>query len=178
MATSFTGTCDYVNTLGPTLVDRAAFDGSMPYTITTAAYLTWINTGSSATTVETRFCLNGSPGHYSWGLVNPFPSAMRSALTRQCGIRLRDMYVALPQNASDVSVDIYVGDPSESAPAVSALNTHLSFHNFGGSSIKIPDMDGIVVAAGLNVLVSIKMKIPSSSPEELVVFHSVCDIDD
>lgn len=110
-------------------------------------------------------------------MVTGVPSGMRSVLSRQATVSFRDFYVGVPQNASDVVIDIYVGKPSDAVPAVDALNTHLSYHFLAGDTVKIADMEGIIVPAGLNVLFSIKMKIPTSEGEYVVV-HSVCDIDD
>ena len=173
------GSVKYRNVIGSSLKDRIAFDGSVPYSISCAAELNLDNSSGASVNAEGVFCLIGALGDSS---VNSgvFPSAVKTGLAKQCAIRLRDLWVegiCTSWTGQRCRVDVAVYDPTGSFPGATSEHTHLYYGVFEDGMLKIPDIEGLVVSAGLNVGLKFSCSVSNNVSLHLIV-HCVADIDD
>lgn len=179
MSASFSGRLYYRNVIGSTVSSRSAFDGSVPNSVSCGLNYTLTNSTSAEYTGVGRFCVIGVPGDYV--IMNNFPAEAQSALTRQCVINLRDIWIEVKSNVSTSSpaiiLSLSVSDPTAAAPSSSAEHTFLYQGVFYDGVLRIPDISGLVVSAGMNVEVNFTT-VGYANSKTFIVFHSVADIDD
>lgn len=168
-----TGIVDYRNVIGSSLKDRSAFDGSVPYSISCASDVRYVN-GDAETVVTTNFSLVGIPGSYSIGA-----AATKSGLSKQCVVRLRDFWVEVTGNEyrGKTVISVAACDPNSSFPGPTVVNTHLYDCTCENGVIRIPDIEGIVVSAGLNIVINLSSDVAANGNVHFLV-HCVTDIDD
>ena len=168
-----TGTVDYRNVVGSSLRDRTAFDGSVPYSISCASDVRYAN-GDAETVVTRSFCLVGSPGSYSIGA-----AATMSGLSKQCSVRLRDFWVEVTGDEfrGKTLISVAVCDPTSSFPGPTVEHTHLYNCTCENGVIRIPDIEGIVISAGLNIVINLSCDVLANGDVHFLV-HCVTDIDD
>lgn len=177
---TFNGSISYKSVIGSSLKDRTAFDGSVPYSISCSGNMGVSSTAdSSSATIVTS--LIGSPGNNSVSN-GSIPSAVVSTLTKQCLINLRDIWFDFSSGTRGnfVTVTIAACDPA-SFPAATTEHTFLYegvIHSDGSGHISVPDISGLVVSSGLNIVLALEFYGFNNSDHGYLTYHCVADIDD
>lgn len=187
MSVTVSGGVHYANVLGSSLQDRSCFDGTVPRCFSCSSYVTCTNTGASLSPGEAIFSLTGVPRNLQYNIGT---EDTRRVLTSQSVVSLRDLWVNLEGEATaadtnyraEAIITLAVCDPTVAFPDAANTNylyqgvVFLSSDN-GIRTIRIPDIDGLVIATGLNVVCRISFNQGPSSLS-IVSFHGVSVIDD
>lgn len=187
MPVSLYGNVKYASVLGPSLSDRTAWDGTVPKCFSCSVNPSFLNGTDAADTRETIFALTGVPADAGYALDS---ADVRRNLVSQSNYRLRDAWIVLEGEPSvsggdfsgDVTITLSVCDATADFP--SAANTmflyQCSLHltaDYSSRTVHIPDVDGLIVAAGMNVCCRIRADVGARS--WLVAnFHAVSIVDD
>lgn len=186
MPATVEGRIRYAQVLGSSLRDRSCFDGTVPRCFSCSSQVIY-TTDTDWAAGETIFSLTGVPRNDPYSLDT---DDARRVLTSQSVVSLRDLWVncegestAQGANFRDaVLVTLAVCDPSAAFPDAANTNylyqavLYLSSDN-GDRMIRIPDIDGLVIARGLNVVCRISFS-GSANSQTVISFHGVSVVDD
>lgn len=180
MTATFNGAVSYRSVIGSSLRDRTAFDGSVPYSVSCSGDI-HVNSTADSSSATLVTSLIGSPGSYSVSN-GSIPSGVVSALTKQCVINLRDIWfdVSFSDRSDFVWVTIAACDPA-SFPSGTAEHTFLYqgiIHSDGSGHISVPDIFGLVVSSGLNIVLQLTFSGFGNGDDGYISYHCVADIDD
>ena len=180
------GGVNYAYVLGSSLSDRSCFDGTVPKCFSCAANVNYSNDGDWAVG-EAIFSLTGVPRNASYNIGT---DDTRRVLTSQSAVSLRDLWLNLEGESTaeganyrtQVTVTLAVCDPTGAFPDAANTNylyqsvVYLSSDNCA-RLIRIPDIDGLVIGSGLNVVCRLSFYGYAGSLS-IVSFHSVSVVDD
>lgn len=177
---SFAGNILYKGVIGSTVGSRMSLDGSVPYSLSCSGDI-YISSSANSSSASVVSSLIGSPGGYA--VTNgSIPAAVLSTLTKQCGINLRDIWfdVSSTSRGERFQITIAVCDPA-SFPDQTSEHTFLYegvIHGDGSNHIRVPDISGLIVSSGLNVVLRLTFGGFDSGDKGYISYHCVADIDD
>ena len=164
----------YKNVVGSSLVNRTAFDGSVPYCVSCSA-IEEKNSTSVGDVVSTFFSVIGQAN------TGVSSTNARAGLVKQCSVDLRDIHFML-SGVGSYTVRITVCDPSSFPTSTDHVYLYENQVMLATSSVyelNIPDISGIVIvgsdAQPLNVCVQVTS---GGSALRSISFHCVAVIDD
>lgn len=187
MSATVTGSVVYGQVVGSSLKDRSCFDGTVPRCFSCGAFATLSNTAGSWQSREVVFSLTGTPRNAVYDITT---DDARRVLTAQSVVSLRDLWVNVEGEvladaanySCQVMITMAVCDPTVAFP--DAANTNYLYQSLlmvtsenMGHMIRIPDIDGLVVAANLNVVCRLTFFGPNQTTTT-ASFHGVSVIDD
>lgn len=186
MSVTVTGGVHYAHVVGSSLKDRSCFDGTVPRCFSCSSYVVCQNTTGSVGTGEAIFSLTGTPRNAQYNIGT---DDTHRVLTSQSVVSLRDLWIILEGESladdnfrSEAIITMAVCDPTLAFPDAANTNylyqgvVRLSSDNIA-RPIPIPDIDGLVIASGLNVVCRMSFSVGPSCACS-VSFHGVSVVDD
>lgn len=186
MSVTVGGGVNYAHVVGSSLSDRSCFDGTVPKCFSCSANVNYSNSGDWGVG-EAIFSLTGVPRNAAYNIAT---DDTRRVLTGQSAVSLRDLWLNIEgESTSEASnyrtqltITLAVCDPTAAFPDAAVTNylyqgvVYLSSDN-GVRHIRIPDIDGLVIASGLNVVCRLSFYGPANCLT-IVSFHGVSVVDD
>lgn len=187
MAATLSGSVAYGQVVGSSLKDRSCFDGTVPRCFSCGAFAGYSNSAGSWQAQNVVFSLTGIPRNAVYDITG---DDAHRVLTAQGVVSLRDLWVNVEGEAiadgvnysCQFMVTMAVCDPTQAFP--DAANTNYLYQSIlmvtsenVGHMIRIPDIDGLVVPTGMNVVCRLSFYGPNQTTTT-ASFHGVSVIDD